>query len=409
MRGIASACPQANSLRRGPMRITPQSCQGLARTMSAMSDVIQIPAHLLPKDGRFGSGPSKVTDAQLAALVASQPGLLGTSHRQAPVKDLVGDIRRMLADFFAIPDGYEVILGNGGSTVFWDAATFSLIDRRAQHCAFGEFGAKFAAASARAPHLEGASLRSADVGSVVLPEAEEGIDTYAWAHNETSTGAIADVSRPAGIGNALTVVDGTSAAGGTTLDVSQIDAYYFAPQKNFASDGGLYFAILSPAAIERIERIAASDRYIPDSLSLAIALENSRANQTLNTPAIATLVMMHSHLQWLLNSGGMEFAAARTSDSSGRLYAWASDFRHIEAFITNPVNRSPVVATLDLLSGVDAAEMRRHLRANGVVDIDPYRKLGRNQIRVGVFPAVDPDDVSALIDSLEFVMERLVT
>ena len=374
-----------------------------------MTEVIEIPSHLLPKDGRFGSGPSKVTDAQVAALVAAQPGLLGTSHRQAPVKNLVGDIRSMLAEFFAIPEGYEVILGNGGSTSFWDAATFSLIERRAQHCAFGELGAKFAAASGRAPHLEGASVRKAEPGDVILTEAEDGIDTYAWPHNETSTGAIASVERPAGIGDALTVVDGTSAAGGTRVDLSQIDAYYFAPQKNFASDGGLYFAVLSPAAIERIERIAASGRYIPDTLSLSLALENSRANQTLNTPAVGTLVMMQTHLKWLLEQGGMDFAAARTADSSGRLYAWQSDFPHTEAYITNPINRSPVVVTLDVLSGVDAAEMRRHLRANGVVDIDPYRKLGRNQIRVGVFPAVDPDDVSALIDCLEFVTERLVT
>jgi phosphoserine aminotransferase len=374
-----------------------------------MSDVIEIPAHLLPKDGRFGSGPSKVTDAQVAALVAAQPGVLGTSHRQAPVKNVVGDIRSMLAEFFAIPDGYEVILGNGGSTLFWDAATFSLIENRAQHCAFGEFGSKFAAASSRAPHLNGASVRRVEAGDVILPVAEEGIDVYAWPHNETSTGAIADVSRPADIGDALTVVDGTSAAGGTRVDLSQIDVYYFAPQKNFAADGGLYFAILSPAAIARIERIAANGRYIPETLSLAIARENSRANQTLNTPAVSTLVLMRAQLEWLLASGGMEFAAARTAESSGRLYAWASDFRHIEAYITNPINRSPVVATLDLLSGVDAAEIRRHLRAHGVVDVDPYRKLGRNQLRVGVFPAVDPDDVSALINCVEFLVERLVT
>lgn len=377
--------------------------------MSAMSDVIEIPSHLLPKDGRFGSGPSKVSDAQVAALVAAQPGVLGTSHRQAPVKNLVGDVRSMLREFFRVPDGYEVILGNGGSSLFWDAAAFSLVETRAQHCAFGEFGSKFANATSRAPHLNGASVRRVEPGDVILPEAEDGIDVYAWPHNETSTGAIADVSRPAGIGDALTVVDGTSAAGGTLVDISQIDAYYFAPQKNFASDGGLYFAILSPAAIERIERIAASGRYIPETLSLALALENSRAEQTLNTPAISPLVLMRAQLEWLLASGGMDFAAARTAESSGRLYAWSSDFRHIEAYITNPVNRSPVVATLNLLSGVDAAEIRRHLRAHGVVDVDPYRKLGANQIRVGVFPAVDPDDVSALIACVEYLVERLVT
>ncbi|MGC4174460.1 phosphoserine transaminase [Demequina sp.] len=374
-----------------------------------MSDLIEIPAHLLPQDGRFGSGPSKVSDHQLAALMAAQPGVLGTSHRQAPVKNIVGEIRAMLAEFFQVPDGHEVILGNGGSTLFWDAAAFSLVDERAQHCAFGEFGNKFATATSRAPHLAPSSVLTAEAGSVVTPKAEDGIDTYAWPQNETSTGAIADISRPTGIGDALAVVDGTSAAGGTLVDLSQIDTYYFAPQKNFASDGGLYFAILSPAAVERVERVAASGRYIPDTLSLAIALENSRANQTLNTPAVATLVLMHAQLKWLLEQGGMAWAAARTAESSGRLYAWASDFPHTEAYITNPINRSPVVATLDLLSGVDAAEMRRHLRANGIVDIDPYRKLGRNQIRVGVFPAVDPDDVSALIDCLEFVVERLVT
>jgi phosphoserine aminotransferase len=377
--------------------------------MSAMSNVIEIPAHLLPKDGRFGSGPSKVTDAQVAALVAAQPGVLGTSHRQAPVRNLVGDLKAMLAEFFSLPDGYEVILGNGGSTLFWDAATFSLIESRAQHCAFGEFGSKFAAATSRAPHLDGASVRRVDPGDVILPEAEDGIDVYAWPHNETSTGAIADVSRPSGIGDALTVVDGTSAAGGTRVDIAQIDAYYFAPQKSFAADGGLYFAILSPAAVERIERIQASGRYIPESLSLGLALENSRANQTLNTPAVGTLVLMKAQVEWLLAQGGMEFAASRTADSSGRLYGWASEFRHIEAFVTNPVNRSPVVTTLDLLSGVDAAEIRRHLRAHGVVDVDPYRKLGRNQLRVGVFPAVDPEDVSALIDCIEYLVERLVT
>jgi len=374
-----------------------------------MSEFIAIPSHLLPKDGRFGSGPSKITDAQVAALVAAQPTVLGTSHRQAPVKNLVGDVRAMLREFFSVPEGHEVILANGGSTLFWDAAAFGLVLERAQHSVFGEFGSKFAQATTRAPHLETSSIREVAYGDVVLPQAQDGIDTYAWPHNETSTGAIADPSRPQGIGEALAVVDGTSAAGGTRVDVSQIDAYYFAPQKNFASDGGLYFAILSPRAIARIEQIAASGRYIPDSLSLALALENSRANQTLNTPAVATLVLMRAQLEWLLDNGGMEFAAARTEESSGRLYSWASDFHHTEAYITKPINRSPVVATLDLLSGVDAAEMRRHLRANGIVDVDPYRKLGRNQIRVGVYPAVDPDDVSALIACIEYIVERLVT
>jgi len=374
-----------------------------------MSNVIAIPPHLLPKDGRFGSGPSKVTEAQMAALAAAQPLLLGTSHRQAPVKNLVGDIRAMLAEFFTLPDGYEVILGNGGSTLFWDAATFSLVQERAQHCVFGEFGSKFAQATSAAPHLQASSVRRTEPGGVILPEAEDGVDVYAWPHNETSTGAIAAVTRPEGAGDALAVVDGTSAAGGTSIDISQTDVYYFAPQKNFASDGGLYVAILSPAATARIEQITAANRYIPDTLSLGLALENSRANQTLNTPAVATLVLMRAQLAWLLDQGGMAFAAARTADSSGRIYRWADANAFTETFVASPTNRSPVVATIDVISSVDAGELRRHLRAHGVVDIDPYRKLGRNQIRVGMFPAVDPEDVSALTRCLDYLVERLAT
>ncbi len=374
-----------------------------------MSDVIAIPPHLLPRDGRFGAGPSKVTDAQLASLLAAQPLVIGTSHRQEPVKRLVGDVRDMLRAFFSLPDGYEVILGNGGSTLFWDAATFSLVRERAQHCAFGEFGAKFAAATTAAPFLAPSSVRTAEPGDVVLPEAEAGVDVYAWAHNETSTGAIASAARPHGIGDALTVIDGTSAAGGTHLDLNGVDVYYFAPQKSFASDGGLYFAIVSPAAITRIEQLSANSRYIPEILSLSAALTNSRANQTLNTPAIATLLLMRAQLEWLLNEGGMAFAAARTADSSGRLYRWADANPLAETFVTFSTNRSPVVATINLSSSVDASELRRHLRAQGVVDIDPYRKLGRNQIRVGMYPAVDPDDVSALTECIDFLVERLVT
>jgi phosphoserine aminotransferase len=370
---------------------------------------IRIPAHLLPRDGRFGSGPSKVTDAQLAALTQAQPGVLGTSHRQAPVKSLVGDVRRMLAEFFSLPDGYEVIVGNGGSTMFWDAATFSLVERKAQHCAYGEFGTKFAKATNAAPYLETSSVRTAEPGQVSLPEAEEGIDVYAWPHNETSTGAFAPVVRPSGAEQALTVVDGTSAAGGTMLDASQADAYYFAPQKNFASDGGLWFALVSPAAVERIERIAAAGRYIPDSLSLTLALDNSRQDQTLNTPAVATLVMMRAQLEWLLENGGMSFAAGRTADSSGRIYAWAEATTGAEAFVTEPMFRSPVVATIDLDDTIDSGQLRAVLRDNGIVDIDPYRKLGRNQIRVGTFPAVDPEDVSALTASIDWVLEHMRT
>ena len=374
-----------------------------------MTDIIEIPARLLPQDGRFGSGPSKVSDAQIAALVASQPGVLGTSHRQPPVKNLVGDIRAMLAELYALPEGYEVILGNGGSTLFWDAAAFSLVRERAQHCAFGEFGSKFAKATDSAPHLAASSILTAPAGEIVLPRAEDGIDTYAWPHNETSTGAIAPVERPAGIGDALTVVDATSAAGGVRVDVTQADVYYFAPQKSFASDGGLWFAIVSPAAIARIEEIAASGRWIPESLSLAAALTNSRADQTLNTPAIATLVMMRAQLEWMIAAGGLGFAADRSARSSGVVYDWAERTSWAETFVTNPAYRSPVVATIDLHQSVDSAELRRHLRANGVVDIDPYRKLGRNQIRVGVYPAVDPRDVESLVQCMDYLVEKLLT
>ncbi|PKQ25059.1 MAG: phosphoserine transaminase [Actinobacteria bacterium HGW-Actinobacteria-4] len=374
-----------------------------------MPKSLTIPTELLPLDGRFGSGPSKVSDAQLQALLAAQPLVLGTSHRQAPVKNLVGDVRTMLAEFFSLPDGYEVLLGNGGSTLFWDAAAFSLVESKAQHCAFGEFGAKFAKATTAAPHLLDSSVLTADAGSVVVPQAEDGIDVYAWPHNETSTGAMAPVTRPAGSDGALTVVDGTSAAGGAPLDVTQTDVYYFAPQKNFASDGGLWFALVSPAAVARIEAIAASGRYIPESLSLALALENSRVNQTLNTPAVATLVLMRAQLEWLLASGGMDFAAARTAQSSGHMYDWAERTAETEAFVTDTRYRSSVVSTIDFADSIDSEQVRRVLRDNGIVDIDPYRKLGRNQIRVGTFSSVEPGDVAALTACLDWVLEHMRT
>ncbi len=375
----------------------------------AMTDIIAIPDALLPRDGRFGSGPSKVSDAQLKALVDSQPGVLGTSHRQAPVKGLVRDVRAMLGELYALPEGYEVILGNGGSTMFWDAAAFSLVRERAQHCAFGEFGSKFAKATDLAPHLGASSIRTAPGGEAVLPEAEDGIDVYAWPHNETSTGVAVPVLRPTGIGDALTVVDATSAAGGIEVEIAQADVYYFAPQKSFASDGGLWLAIVSPAAIARIEEIAASGRWIPESLSLKVALDNSRADQTLNTPAVATLVMMRAQLEWMLAGGGLGFAAGRSARSSRTLYDWAAGRDWAEAFVTDPGLRSPVVATIDLHPRVDSAELRRHLRAQGVVDIDPYRKLGRNQVRVGVYPAVDPEDVESLVQCMDYLVERLLT
>lgn len=374
-----------------------------------MASDLTLPPELLPRDGRFGSGPSRVRDAQLQALMAAQPGVLGTSHRQAPVKDVVASIREGLASFYSLPDGYEVILGNGGASSFWDAAAFSLVQTRAQHCAFGEFGSKFASVTSNAPFLEPSVVRTAPAGEVALPEPQDGIDVYAWPHNETSTGAMAPVTRPAGTDDALIVIDGTSAAGGLALDASQADVYYFSPQKSFGSDGGLWFALVSPAAIERIERIAASGRWIPPTLDLATALVNSRQEQTLNTPAVATLVMMNAQVQWLNQNGGMDFATGRTSESARRIYAWAEASAYAETFVTSHSNRSSVVATVDLNPPVDSGELRSILKRGGIVDIDPYRKLGRNQIRVGMFPAVDPDDVSALTDCIDWIVERLVT
>lgn len=372
-----------------------------------MTTELALPSSMLPPDGRFGSGPSRVRDAQLQALVAAQPRVLGTSHRQAPVKDLVKAVREGLADLYSLPDGYEVMVGNGGSTSFWDAATFSLVEARAQHCAFGEFGAKFAKATSAAPFLEPSQMLEAPAGEIALPQAADGVDVYAWPHNETSTGAMAPVQRPDGIGDALVVIDGTSAAGGLALDPSQTDVYYFAPQKSFGSDGGLWIALVSPKAIDRIGRIAASDRWIPATLDLASALENSRANQTLNTPAVATLVMLAAQIEWLNDNGGMTFATGRTSESARRIYDWAAARDFAQPFVSDPAARSSVVATVDLDDQVDSGQLRAILRSNGIVDIDPYRKLGRNQIRVGVFPAVDPDHVSALTNCIDWVVERM--
>ena len=368
---------------------------------------LQIPAELLPADGRFGCGPSKIRPEAVAALATEGAALLGTSHRQRPVKSLVGDVRAGLAELFALPEGYEVALGNGGSTTFWDVAVSSVIERRSAHASFGEFSAKFAAAAAAAPHLDEPSVVTAPVGSVTVPLAVAGADVYAWAHNETSTGAIAPVQRVGGADEgALMVVDGTSAAGGVELDVSQTDVYYFAPQKSFGSEGGLWFALLSPAAVDRVFRLAASGRWIPESLSLATALANSRLDQTLNTPAVATLFLMRDQLRWLQARGGLAGAAARTADSARRIYAWAEQSPYAVPFVSEPAQRSPVVATIDF-EGVDAAALAATLRANGVVDTEPYRKLGRNQLRVGMFPNVEPDDVSRLCACIDWLVPRL--
>ncbi|MEO8907410.1 MAG: phosphoserine transaminase [Microbacteriaceae bacterium] len=366
---------------------------------------IAIPLELLPADGRFGCGPSRVRAAQVEALAASGATLLGTSHRQAPVKSLVGRVREGLGSLFSIPEGYEVVLGNGGSTAFWDAAAFSLIERRSQNLVFGEFSQKFAKA-ASAPWLDAPDVISAPVGSRSAAVATADIDVYAWPHNETSTGVMAPVERVHGDEGALTVIDATSAAGGIDFDASEADVYYFAPQKNFASDGGLWLALFSPAAIERVERIAASDRYIPEFLSLNNAITNSRLNQTLNTPALSTLILLENQVHWINDNGGLGWASARTVESSSALYDWAESASYATAFVTDPAARSQVVVTIDF-DGVDAAAIASVLRDNGIVDTEPYRKLGRNQLRIGTFTAVDPSDVHALIASIEYTVEHI--
>jgi phosphoserine aminotransferase len=363
-----------------------------------------IPAELKPKDGRFGSGPSKVRPEQLQALVDSGH-LFGTSHRQAPVKNLVGRVRDGVRQLFSVPDGYEVILGNGGSTAFWDAAAFGLIDKRSLHLTFGEFSAKFASAVAANPFIGDPIVVKADPGSAPEPQSDPSVDVVAWAHNETSTGVAVPIRRPAG--DALVVIDATSAAGGLPVDIADTDTYYFAPQKNFASDGGLWLAIMSPAALGRVEQIAASGRWVPDFLSLPIAIDNSLKNQTYNTPAIGTLVLMADQLDWLNGKGGLDWAVKRTADSSGRLYSWAGATSYTTPFVADPALRSQVVGTVDFADEVDAAAVAKVLRTNGIVDTEPYRKLGRNQLRVAMFPAVDPDDVSALTACVDWVVERL--
>ncbi len=368
---------------------------------------ISIPTDLLPADGRFGCGPSKVRSEQLDFLASLQPRVLGTSHRQAPVKDLVGSVRSGLAELFRAPEGYEVLLANGGATTFWDSAVHSLIERRSQHLAFGEFGAKFGKAAAAAPFLEAPDVRSSDAGSRSTFAPAEGIDVYAFPHNETSTGVMAPVTRVAGDAGALTVVDATSAAGGIDFDASEADVYYFSPQKNFASDGGIWFALVSPAAIERIERVTSSGRYIPETLNLAGAIENSRKNQTLNTPALAPLAMMDEQLRWINGQGGLAWAAARTAESSNVLYDWAERTAVATPFVADPAHRSQVVVTIDFNDSVDASAISAALRANGIVDTEPYRKLGRNQLRIATFTAIEPDDVRALTGAIDYVLERL--
>jgi len=373
---------------------------------------IRIPADLLPADGRFGSGPSKVRDGQVAALAAAGRDVLGTSHRQAPVRSLVARVRAGLAELFSLPPGYEVVLGNGGSTAFWDVATVCLVRERAQHLVLGEFSSKFAAATAAAPFLADPVVVRGEPGTLPhLGEVGQGVDVVAWPHNETSTGVMAPVVRPAGPapadGGPLVLVDATSGAGGLPVDVSATDAYYFAPQKAFASDGGLWIALLSPAALDRVEEVAATGRWTPASLDLAIAVENSRKDQTYNTPAVATLVMLADQVEWMLARGGLSWATARTAASSGIVYDWAAAREWATPFVAEPAARSAVVATIDLDGSVDAAVVQDVLRVNGIVDVFPYRSLGRNQLRIGVFPAVEPADVRALTTCVDHVVAQL--
>ena len=367
---------------------------------------LTIPTELKPADGRFGCGPSKVRPAQLQALAAAGD-LFGTSHRQAPVKNLVGRVRDGLRQLFSLPDRYEVILGNGGSTAFWDAAAFGLIDTRSLHLTYGEFSAKFASAVAKNPFVGDPIVVKADPGGAPDPVSDPSVDLIAWAHNETSTGVAVPVHRPAGAGDALIAIDATSAAGGLPVDITEADAYYFAPQKNFAGDGGLWIALMSPAALARVEKVAAAGRWVPDFLSLPIAIENSVKNQTYNTPAIATLILLAEQIDWLLGNGGLEWATKRTADSSARLYAWAEATEYTTPFVADPALRSQVVGTVDFADDVDASAVAKILRTNGIVDTEPYRKLGRNQLRVGMFPAVEPDDVSALTQCIDWVVQRL--
>ena len=369
--------------------------------------VQQIPDQLKPADGRFGCGPSKVRPEAVARL-ADAAMVLGTSHRQAPVKDLVGRVRSGLGELFALPEGYEVVLGNGGTTAFWDAAACGLVSRRALHLAYGEFSRKFASVTSGAPFLDDPLVVEAEPGGAPEPVSDGAVDVIAWAHNETSTGVMVEVRRPADSDQALVLVDATSGAGGLPVDIAQSDAYYFAPQKAFGSDGGLWVALLSPAAQDRVAELeGAGDRWTPAFLSLSTAIENSVKNQTLNTPAVATLLLFADQIEWMLEGGGLDFCVDRTRRSSAALYGWAEASPVADPFVADPAKRSLVVGTIDFSDDVDAAAIAATLRANGIVDVEPYRKLGRNQLRVGMFPAVDPEDVEALTGCVDWVVENV--
>jgi phosphoserine aminotransferase len=373
-----------------------------------MAASIVIPDSLKPSDGRFGAGPSKVRPEALSALAATGSSYLGTSHRQSTVKDVVARVRRGMAELFSLPEGYEVVLGNGGATAFWDIATFGLISEFSEHLVFGEFSSKFAAAVEATPFLEPPEVIKSEPGTHPLPRAEKGVDVYALTHNETSTGVAMPIKRPAGADEtALVLVDATSGAGGLPVDASEYDVYYFAPQKCFASDGGLWIALMSPAGLDRAARIEASGRWIPASFDLTIAIENSKLDQTYNTPSLATLFLLADQVEWMNAQGGLAWATERTADSAARLYGWAEKAPYAAPFVTDPDMRSAVVGTIDLDESIDATAVTKALRANGIVDTEPYRKLGRNQLRIAMFPAIEPADVEALTACVDYVVDQL--
>jgi phosphoserine aminotransferase len=376
-------------------------------TQTADPSTLRLPEDLKPSDGRFGCGPSKVRPEQLAALAGEGAAVMGTSHRQKPVKSLVGRVRAGLTELFSLPEGYEVVLGNGGTTAFWDAAAFGLVRERSLHLTYGEFSSKFAKVTQGAPFLADPVVVKAEPGDAPEPVADPEVDLLAWAHNETSTGVMLPPARPAGSEGKLVAIDATSGAGGLPVTATDFDVYYFAPQKSFASDGGLWIALLSPAALERVAEIGGSDRWVPEFLSLPTALDNSRKDQTYNTPAVATLFLLADQIEWMLANGGLRWSTERTAESSARLYSWAEATEYTTPFVTDPAKRSRVVGTVDFTDAVDAATVAKVLRANGIVDVEPYRKLGRNQLRVGMFPAIEPDDVTALTRSVDWVVEQL--
>jgi phosphoserine aminotransferase len=370
-----------------------------------VNDAVKIPTDLLPADGRFGAGPSKIQTSHLDALAATGSSLMGTSHRQAPVRNTVGRVREGLADLFSLPDGYQVVMGNGGATAFWDIATFGLVEKKSQHLSFGEFSSKFAKASAAAPWLDAPSVIESEPGSRPVAVAEDGVDAYAWAHNETSTAVMAPVVRPEGA-DGLVLIDATSGAGGLPVDLTEVDTYYFAPQKCFASDGGLWIALMSPAALDRAAAIGASDRHIPAFFDLPTAIDNSAKNQTYNTPGVATLFLMAEQLDWMNAQGGLKGMVERTTASSDALYGWAERTSYTTPYVADPTHRSLVIGTIDFDESIDAAAIAATLRANGIVDTEPYRKLGRNQLRVAMYPAIDPADVEALTKCIDYVVEQ---